>query len=336
VANHQIKTDPFAKLALIVGLALIALTIFILLNSLNNTIEKNTVKGEIDTVAIADNQALVTAVNLKPIGDVTLSDGSGAAPSATRSGEDVYNVVCAACHNSGAAGAPKIDDKAAWEPRVANGFDALLNTAIKGKGAMPARGGQNVPDDELTAAIAYMTKKAGFSLEAPKAEAPTATEEKADTATTEAKTEEAPAATEEKADTATTEAKIEEAPAATEEKADTATTEANIEEAPAATEEKADTATTEAKTEEETVVASSIDGKALYKTICFACHDTGAANSPKLTDKAIWQPRIALGKEALYNTAINGKAAMPPKGGNMALSDDEVKAIVDYMISAVQ
>jgi cytochrome c5 len=321
VANHQIKTDPFAKLALIVGLALIALTVFILLNSLNNTIEKNTVKGEIDTSAIADNKALLTAVNIKPIGEVSLSDGSGAAPSATRSGEEVYNAVCAACHNSGAANAPKLDDKAAWEPRIANGFDALLNTAINGKGAMPARGGQNVPDDELTAAIIYMTKKAGFSLDAPKAEAPAATEKKAADTTTE--TEEAPAVTEEKSADTATEIKTEEAPAVTEEKvADTVTT-TKTEEAPAA--------------ETETVAtASNIDGKALYKTICFACHDTGAANAPKLTDKALWKPRIALGKEALYNTAINGKGTMPPKGGNMALSDDEVKAIVDYMVSVVQ
>ncbi len=310
MANHQVKTDPFAKLALIVGLALIALTLFILLNSLNNTIETNSIKGEIDTAAIANNQALVTAVNLKPIGDVSLSDGSSVAPSATRSGEAVYTAVCAACHNSGAAGAPKIDDKAAWEPRVANGFDALLNTAINGKGAMPARGGQNVPDDELTAAIAYMTEKAGFSLDVPKAEVPAATEEKVADTSTEMKMEEVvPTATEEKAaDTET-------------EEATDATTQTKTEAPPAQTETVA--------------TASSIDGKALYKTICFACHDTGAANAPKLTDKALWQPRIALGKEALYNTAINGKGTMPPKGGNMALSDGEVKAIVDYMVSVV-
>ncbi len=307
MANHQVKTDPFAKLALIVGLVLIALTLFILLNSLNNTIKKNTIKGKINTVALADNKALLTGINLQSIGEVSLSDGSRAALSATRSGEDVYNAVCAACHNSGAAGAPKIDDKAAWEPRVANGFDTLLNTAINGKGAMPARGGQNVPDDELTAAIAYMTEKAGFSLDIPKAEAPIATKEKA-------------------ADT-TTEMKIEEAPTAqTEEKAAVTTTEMKIEEVPTAQTETVATANS----------ISNIDGKALYKTICFACHDTGAANAPKLTDKILWQPRIALGKEALYNTAINGKGTMPPKGGNMALSDDEVKAIVDYMISVAQ
>ena len=331
MANHQIKTDPFAKLALIVGLALIALTLLILLNSLNNTIEKNTVKGEIDTAAIADNKALLTAVNLKPIGEVNLSDGSGAAPSTTRSGEEVYNAVCTACHNSGAAGAPKIDDKAAWEPRVANGFDALLKTAINGKGAMPARGGQNVPDDELTAAIAYMTKKAGFSLDIPKAEAAATTEEKATDTATETKTEDEPATTEEKATDATTETKTEDAPTATEEKA--IDTETKTEDAPTATEEKA----TDTETKTETVAAAnSIDGKALYKKVCFVCHDTGAANAPKLTDKTQWQPRIAQGKEALYNTALNGKGAMPPKGGNMALSDDEVKAIVNYMVSVAQ
>ena len=74
-------------------------------------------------------------------------------------------------------------------------------------------------------------------------------------------------------------------------------------------------------------------GEKTYKAACFVCHDAGVANAPKLGDKAAWAPRIALGKEALYTTSLKGKGAMPPKGGRTDLSDDAVKATVDYMIS---
>lgn len=81
--------------------------------------------------------------------------------------------------------------------------------------------------------------------------------------------------------------------------------------------------------------AGKIDGHAAYKTVCFACHDTGAAGSPKLGDKAAWQPRIAKGKPTLYDHALHGFNAMPAKGGS-ALPDDTIKAIVDYMVSQGQ
>jgi cytochrome c5 len=75
------------------------------------------------------------------------------------------------------------------------------------------------------------------------------------------------------------------------------------------------------------------DGAETYKAACQACHMTGAAGAPKLGDKAAWEPRIALGKDALYASVINGKGAMPPKGGRADLSDDVVKAAVDYMVA---
>lgn len=78
---------------------------------------------------------------------------------------------------------------------------------------------------------------------------------------------------------------------------------------------------------------SSLDGESLYKGVCFACHDMGTAGAPKLGDHAAWSARIDQGIEALYSNAINGKGVMPAKGGNPALSDDEVKAIVDFMVS---
>jgi cytochrome c5 len=75
------------------------------------------------------------------------------------------------------------------------------------------------------------------------------------------------------------------------------------------------------------------DGAATYKAACAACHMTGAANSPKMGDKAAWAPRIATGIDALYASAINGKGAMPPKGGRMDLGDDVIKAAVDYIVA---
>lgn len=82
--------------------------------------------------------------------------------------------------------------------------------------------------------------------------------------------------------------------------------------------------------------AGAVDGEKVYKGLCFSCHDAGVAGAPKLGDKAAWGPRIATGKDALYDSSLKGKNAMPAKGGNPALSDDEVKAAVDFMVSKAQ
>jgi len=74
-------------------------------------------------------------------------------------------------------------------------------------------------------------------------------------------------------------------------------------------------------------------GKAVFDATCVACHGAGIAGAPKVGDKAAWTPRIAKGNDALYQSALKGKGAMPPKGGNTALKDEDVKAAVDYMVS---
>ena len=79
--------------------------------------------------------------------------------------------------------------------------------------------------------------------------------------------------------------------------------------------------------------AGAKDGKQVYQMACQACHGAGVAGAPKLGDKALWQPRIATGIAALYNSGLKGKNLMPAKGGNAALSDAEVKAAVDYIVS---
>ncbi|QJR16915.1 c-type cytochrome [Usitatibacter palustris] len=77
-------------------------------------------------------------------------------------------------------------------------------------------------------------------------------------------------------------------------------------------------------------------GKATYDTACTACHGAGIAGAPKFGDKAAWAPRIKTGTEALYASVLKGKGAMPPKGGNTALSDADVKAAVDYMVASAK
>jgi cytochrome c5 len=77
-------------------------------------------------------------------------------------------------------------------------------------------------------------------------------------------------------------------------------------------------------------------GKSTYDAACTACHAAGVAGAPKLGDKAAWAARVKAGKPALYTSALKGKGAMPPKGGNAALADDAVKAAVDYLVAAAK
>lgn len=83
-------------------------------------------------------------------------------------------------------------------------------------------------------------------------------------------------------------------------------------------------------------VASAEKGKAIYEKNCASCHKTGVAGAPKLDDKAAWSDRIAKGKDTLYDNSINGYKSMPPKGGNSSLSNEDVKAAVDYMVEEIR
>lgn len=78
------------------------------------------------------------------------------------------------------------------------------------------------------------------------------------------------------------------------------------------------------------------DGEAIYNQACMACHMTGAAGAPIKGDSEAWEPRIEKGIDTLYDHSINGFNAMPPKGGNMSLSDEEVQAAVDFMVKAAE
>ncbi len=80
---------------------------------------------------------------------------------------------------------------------------------------------------------------------------------------------------------------------------------------------------------------SAIDGESLYSA-CAACHTTGAAGAPVVGDANSWASRIASGMETMVSNAINGKGAMPPRGGRMDLNDDQIRAIVEYMVNKSQ
>ena len=79
-----------------------------------------------------------------------------AAPAAATAAPAVYAQTCATCHALGIAGAPTVGDKAGWAPRIAQGIDALTASAIKGKGAMPPKGGSSASDDDIKAVVTYM------------------------------------------------------------------------------------------------------------------------------------------------------------------------------------
>ena len=103
--------------------------------------------------------AEAVARRLQPVGQVEVRDAS--APRVLRAAEVVYNGQCAACHNSGAAGAPKLGDKAAWAPRIAQGADTLHTHALQGfqgkGGYMPPKGGRtDLSDQSVINAVDYM------------------------------------------------------------------------------------------------------------------------------------------------------------------------------------
>lgn len=113
------------------------------------------------------------ASRLRPVAGFELRDSN--APRVFQSGEGVYKAVCATCHAAGVAGAPKMGDAASWAPRIAEGFDTMVSIAIKGKGAMPAKGGNPDLDDvEVARAVAYMANGSGGKFDEPAAPAPAA------------------------------------------------------------------------------------------------------------------------------------------------------------------
>jgi cytochrome c5 len=108
------------------------------------------------------------ARRIQPMAQVVLASAAGGAKAA-RGSEEIYKTTCAACHDAGVAGAPKTGDKAAWAARIGVGLEKLAASGIKGKGAMPPKGGADLSDADFTRVVAWLANKSGASFKEPAA-----------------------------------------------------------------------------------------------------------------------------------------------------------------------
>jgi cytochrome c5 len=113
----------------------------------------------------AVNMEKAIAARIQKIGVVEIRDVNRQ----LKTGEEVFKAQCSACHTSGAAGAPKFGDATAWAPRVKTGYEALLTSAVKGKGAMGAQGGGDLETLEIGRAVVYLANGSGGKFDEPKA-----------------------------------------------------------------------------------------------------------------------------------------------------------------------
>ena len=164
------KTTPVQVVVALLGGLLTPVLVIFLLVKLVLGIQATHLEDADPAVAAAK-----VVERIRPVGMVNLADNSG--PHVDKSGEQVVKEVCAACHAAGLLGAPKIGDKSAWGPRLAQGYDTLLKHALEGIRQMPARGGlPDLTDAEVAGALVYMANQSGASFNAPEpapaAEAP--------------------------------------------------------------------------------------------------------------------------------------------------------------------
>lgn len=250
---------------------------------------------------------------------VALASGTPAGAGVDMSAEEIYNASCNICHGNKVPNAPQLGDTEQWQPRFDKGLDQMVHNALNGINTMPAKGGNaDLSEQNIKDTVIYMLQQSGFDVPADTAEAPASSAPQTEEKTTEA----APAATEAAAP-ATTEA----APAATEAAAPATT------EAAAAASEAAPAASGGGAIPQGLDLAQ---GETVYKQACSLCHDTGAANAPKLGDKNAWGTRLGQDFDTLAGHAIKGLNAMPAKGGRADLSDDEVTNAVAYMLESVK
>lgn len=114
------------------------------------------------------------AKRIRPVANVNIEAAARSGPT-SRTGEDIYKSVCTACHATGVANAPKFGNQGDWAPRIKTGQKALLQSALKGKGAMPPRGGAaDLSDAEVEGAVVYMANAGGANFKEPVAAAPAA------------------------------------------------------------------------------------------------------------------------------------------------------------------
>ncbi len=166
-AGDKIQFDtPKQVITLLALTALVPIVIIVLVTQFITNMRS------VDKSSAAMAPAAV-AKRLKPAGDVAIADVGGGAVQGLKSGEEIYKSSCSACHAGGAAGAPKFGDKGKWAPLLKKGQKILVETAIKGAGAMPPRGGSaGLSDLEVERAVVYMANSGGGKFKEPAASAP--------------------------------------------------------------------------------------------------------------------------------------------------------------------
>lgn len=169
-AHHEgsaIKTPKQLIMAVLAGFLVPIIAIILLVVYVTNDKQTGAGSDAMTPEAIAHRIQPVAAQ------DFTLKDPS--APKVLKSADEVYKATCAACHASGAAGAPKLGDAAAWKARIAEGYDTLVKHAIEGLRAMPPKGGNPDLDDiEVERVVVMMANSAGAKFKEPEVPAPKA------------------------------------------------------------------------------------------------------------------------------------------------------------------
>jgi cytochrome c5 len=354
--QHESPIKNWKQLVIVVALAFIVpIALIVLLSQLVTGGPKG--KNENDSDVIA---------RIKPVGQVAIAVPAG--PKGALTGEQVYQQVCKTCHETGLAGAHKSGDKAAWAKVVAQGDKLTFEHAIKGIRAMPAKGGNpDLEDVEVQRAVVFMANKVGAGWKepaAPTVAAATATMPAISVGGERSGEQVVAAACGKCHQTGEGGApRIGDRAAWTKRvkggynvvvqsalrghagmPARGGLAELSDVEVRRAVEYMMNSGAAAATVAPTAVAAAPAaapatakpDGKKLYDTSCMACHAAGVAGAPKFGDKAAWAPRIKTGIDALYAAALKGKGTMPAKGGNAAAPDADVKAAVDYMVSAAK
>ena len=159
--SHEDKAVMSTFIGVLAGLVVIAVLFYVVANLVTSELVDEDHDGRM--------QAKIEE-NIRPVGQVNVGSvpasapaAAGAAAAAPRSGDEVYNSACAACHASGVAGAPKLGDQGAWGVRASKGVDALLSSVVNGLNAMPPKGGcATCSDAELKGAIEHMLSQSGL------------------------------------------------------------------------------------------------------------------------------------------------------------------------------
>ncbi len=295
------KLPIFVKVLAIITSAVLLFVVVFLLNNLFNLVSRAIVPSNQESARHVE----ILKERLQPIGSVNVGKVVETV-AAAQSPDQIYETLCKTCHEMGVAGAPKTGDHAAWQTRLnERTLEGLVNNANKGFNGMPAKGGNpKLSDAEVAATVHYLLEKAGITLE-KKSE-----EKEAENSET---TEPNPAASVTSNDAVATQT--------------------------SSVSKTDETSTPSPSTVQQELVSqqqATIDlalGEKVYNTLCTVCHQSGIGGAVAITDQANWQQRLnERGVSGLLNSSLNGYNAMPAKGGNPTLTDEEVTSAVHFML----